>query len=279
MHRLLCLGVAAAAQVVASAVPLAAQDDKPDAGRWQLEGLRTGFCVQLLLDPASEALRDLPKGYRPLPASEVADLHLSLRGVVEGQPEFASWSPSRLCFHALDTIRTSEFTLGDRSGRRPQLFAIWAVTAADPGGAAREVVLDLFANSERLIRSARLAGAIVRAARLSVGKVPEEDENGVPVTDDRFQVKVGKTTVTWDGRLVGDSVVVREPIETTWIAASDRGSQVVGQLTLSPVYSRAMAGALKVDGKDAFAKALKASPTRFAGPAFRGGAGQVTFAR
>jgi hypothetical protein len=91
-------------------------------------------------------------------------------------------------------------------------------------------------------------------------------------------VKVGKTTVTWDGRLAGDSVAVREPIETAWATASGRGGQAAGRLILSPVYSRAMAGALKVDGKDAFAKALKASPTRFAGPAYRGGTGQVTFA-
>jgi hypothetical protein len=48
-------------------------------------------------------------------------------------------------------------------------------------------------------------------------------------------------------------------------------------MTLAPSYSRAMAGALKVDGKDALAKALRASPTRFAGPAYLGGAGSVTF--
>ncbi len=279
MHRSRFLGLAAAALVAASAVPLAAQDEKPDPDSWRLDGLRTGFCVQLLLDPASHALQDLPKGYRPLPASEVADLHVSLRGVVEGQPEFAAWSPSRLCFHAVDTIRTSEFTLGDRSGRRPQLFAVWTVTAADRGGAPREVALDLLTNSERLIRSGRLAGVVMREASLSVAKVPQEDENGVPLADERFQVKVGKTTVTWDGRLVGDSLAVREPIESTWTMASDRGGQATGQLVMSPTYSRAMAGALKVDGKDAFAKALKASPTRFAGPAYRGGAGRVTFSR
>jgi hypothetical protein len=40
-----------------------------------------------------------------------------------------------------------------------------------------------------------------------------------------------------------------------------------------------MVGSLKVDGKDDFAKALKGSPTRFAGPAYRGGGGVVALAR
>jgi hypothetical protein len=272
MHPAYFVGLAVAQ--LAWAVPLAAQSAEPD---WHLEGLRTGFCVQLLLDPASDVLDDLPKGFRPLPASEVKDLPLSLRGVVDGQPEFASWSPSRLCFHAVDSIRADAIVVGDRSGRRPQLFANWTVTAAAPGGGAREVVLDLFTTSDRLVRSARLAGQVVREARLSVGKVPEEDENGVPRTDDRFQVRVGKTVVTWDGRLAGDSVPVPEPVAIAWTATGSRGGPVNGQMTLAASYSRAMVGALKVDGIDALAKALRSSPTRFAGPAYLGGAGSVTF--
>jgi hypothetical protein len=278
MRPLLVLGLAVAIQI-ASSTPLAAQTGDTEAHRWRLGGLRSGFCVQLLLDPASEVLRELPAGYKPVPASQARDLHRSLRDVVKDQTEFASWTPSRLCFHAVDTIRTSEFTLGDRSGRHPQLLAIWTATATGPDGAAHDVALDLFANSQRLIRSARLSGQPVQEARLRVGKVPEEDENGVPSSDDRFEVKLGKTTITWDGRLAGDSAVVRVPLETAWTATGARGALVKGRLTLSPTASRAMVGSLKVDGKDRFAKALKSSPTRFAGPAFHGGEGMVSFER
>ncbi len=278
MRPLLLVALAAAARI-ASATPLAAQDNGPEAGTWRLGGLRTAFCVQLLLDPASEVLEDLPKGFHPLPASHAADLHVSLRGVVDGQPEFGAWSPSRLCFQAVDTIRTSTLTLGDRSGGRPQLFALWTVAALDPAGAPRDVALDLLVDSDRLIRSARLAGQVVREARLTVGKVPEVDENGVPSTDDRFQVKVGKTVITWDGRLVGDRTAVPRPVETIWTTTAVRGGIAVGRLRFAPMFSRAMVGALKVDGKDAFAKALRSSPTRFAGPAYRGGGGTVTFGR
>jgi hypothetical protein len=268
-----------AASFVAAAGPLRGQESEPDAATWQLGGLRSGFCVQWLLDPASELLRDLPDGYHAVPASAAKDLHLSLRSVVEGQTEFATWSPSRLCFAAVDTIRTKEFSLADRSGRRPQLFALWTVLAAGPSGAPEDVALDLFANSDRLIRSARLAGQVLHEARLTIGKVPAEDENGVPSSDDRFQVKLGGTTFTWDGRLARDSIAVSQPVETKWARSASRGGVVAGALALTPTYSYAMAGSLRVEGKTAFAKALRASPTRFAGPAYRGGQGEVTFGK
>lgn len=279
MRRLFLLGLVAAAVSSPGTVPLVAQKADPADGTWQLEGLRSGFCVQLLLDPASEALKNLPEGFRPLPASQLTDLHRSLRSDVEGQPEFASWSPSRLCLHAIDTVRTGDFTLADRSGKHPQLFGMWTVAAADPSGSARDVVLQLFASSGRLIRSARLAGQVVQEARLMVGKVPAVDVEGTPSAEDRFQVRMGKTTVTWDGHLAGDSTHVSVPLEITWIGRAEKGGVRTGTLMLRPVYAQAMVGSLKVDGKDAFAKALKASPTRFAGPAYRGGVGVVSFAR
>lgn len=265
--------------VALAAAPLQAQEHESDATTWELEGLRSAFCVQLLLNPASELLRELPAGWRAVPASADSNLHISLRGVIEGQTEYAAWSPSQLCFTTVDTIHTKEFSLADKSGRRPQLFGYWTVLAAGPSGTPQHVAIDLFANSDRLIRSARLAGQEFHEARLTVGKVPVEDENGVPSSDDRFQVKLGGTVITWDGRLAGDSTAVARGVENTWSAAGMKGGVVTGSLTLSPARSQPMAGSLKVDGKNDLAKALRASPTRFAGPAYGGGTGKVTFAR
>jgi len=261
------------------AAPVKAQDNESEGSTWELGGLRSAFCVQLLVDPASELLHDLPTGWHAVPASAASNLHVSLRSVIEGQTEYAAWSPSRLCFTTVDTIRTKNFSLADKSGRRPQLFGFWTVLAAGPSGTPQDVALDLFANSDRLIRSARLAGQELHEARLTLGKVPAEDENGVPSSDDRFQVKLRGTVVTWDGRLAGDSAAVAERVENTWSVSGVRGGVLGGSLTLSPVRSQPMAGSLKVDGKNELAQALRASPTRFAGPAFRGGAGKVTFAR
>ncbi len=279
MTRSLGFVLAIAAAQLTVAGPVAAQRDEAEGTTWRLEGLRTAFCVQLLMSPTSEALKDLPPGYRALPASEATDLHTSLRGVVEGQPEFASWSPSRLCFDAVDTVQTEERTVGSKRGREPRLFASWTVLAAGPDGSPGDVVLELFSNSDHLIHSARLAGHRVREARLAFGLVPVEDENGVPSTDRRFQVKLGKTIVTWDGPQVRDSGAVREPLRRSWSMAGQRGGIVKGEVVISPAFTRPMAGSLKVDGKDDFAKALRASPTRFAGPAYQGGDGTISLHR
>jgi hypothetical protein len=278
MRPTLIMGLAAA--VLAGATgPLRAQDAPPEAVTWELSGLRSAFCVQLLLDPASEVLGDLPTGYHAVPASAAKDLHVSLRSVIDGQAEFAAWSPSRLCFTTADVVRTKEFSLTDKSGRRPQLIATWTVLASGPSGTPEDVALDLFANSDRLIRSAKLAGQQMREAKLTIGKVPAEDENGVPSSDDRFQAKLNGTLLTWDGRLAGDSTAVAEPVHSTWTVTGVRDDVVKGTLTLSPAVSRPMAGSLKVEGKKVLAKALRASPTRFVGPAYRGGDGKVTFGR
>ena len=272
MRRSHLLGLVVLTPLV-SFTPLRTPDADSD---WHLEGIRTAFCIQLLLDPASDAVRSLPSGVRPLPASQAKDLHPSLRDVVSSQSEFASWAPSRLCFHAVDTIRGEEFaSQGKRD--RPQLFGYWTVLTEGPGGQARDFLLDLYTTSGRLSRAADQVGQRARESRLRTGKVPTEDDNGVPSTDDRFEVKVGKTLITWDGRLADDTVQVKAPMTVQWMYG--RNGSATGEMTLSPVYARPMVGAIKVDGKDDFAKALRASPTRFAGPAYQGGGGLIRMKR
>jgi hypothetical protein len=271
------LQVGAVIALAASAAPLAAQDDPAGQASWQLQGLSRSFCVQLLLDPSSEALRSLPAGFHPLPASRVSDLPVALTDVIQGQPEFAAWTPSRLCFEAIDSLRAAQFTLTNHKGKNPHLFAIWTVSAADSAGVPREVALELFASSSRVVRLARLAGQDLDEARLTVGLVPGEDEDGIRRTDRRFQAKLGKTTVTWDGHPAGDSTAVQGAVETRWVTPGARRGLVTGRVTLRPAFSRAMAGSLKIDGKNGFANALKASPTRFAGPEYFGGEGMIAF--
>lgn len=257
------------------ATPANGQDRKE--ATWELTGLGSSFCVQFLLDPASEALKGLPQGYRPAPASAAPALHVSLRSVVEGQQEFGAWAPSRLCFTTADTITTPEFRL---TGRHQQLFGMWTVLVTGPSGAFEDLALDLFTNNGRLARAAaRATGHLLHDAGLKTGKVPAMDENGVKSTDDRFEVKADQALVTWDGRSAGDSTAVSEPARAAWAARTARGAIVHGQTELSPAYSEPMVGSLKVDGNSVLAKALRASPTRFAGPAYHGGAGKVTFTR
>jgi hypothetical protein len=51
------------------------------------------------------------------------------------------------------------------------------------------------------------------------------------------------------------------------------------RLVLTPTWSRALVGSLRVEGKGDLAKLLKASPIRFVGPLYRGGGGELRFTR
>ena len=268
MRPPLILGLAATALLV----PVAASAQAADSA-WQLAGLRTGYCIQFLLDPA--LVRDLPSGYRLAAASEAKDLHSSLHDVVTSQTEFASWAPARLCVHALDTIRGPDFTVKGKRNR-PQLFATWTVNATTPAGGIQDVVLSLITSSGRLSKAADELGQEMRDGRLRIGKVPTVDEDGVPSSDDRFEVKIGSTLITFDGRLARDTVRVPEAVTMEWRNPwAKKGGEAVGRITLHPLHARPMVGALKVEGKDVIAKALRASPTRFAGPAYEGGEGTL----
>lgn len=59
------LGLAAATLVAAT--PLRGQEAEAEASTWELSGLRAAFCMQLLLDPASELMQQLPTGITPFP--------------------------------------------------------------------------------------------------------------------------------------------------------------------------------------------------------------------
>ena len=267
--------VAAACWLALAAIPLAAQEQASERTTWEVRGLKRAFCVQFLLDSAAEGAGSLPAGYRLMEAGRIRNLHPSLRDVVATQPATASWSPSRLCLYAIDSIRGPRFHLTNSSGRKPQLLAVWSVAAADPTGVPRDVALEVFVGSGNMVRSARLVDQSMREGRLSVGVVPGEDEDGVRRTDRRFQVKLGSSTVTWDGHAAGDSTAVPGRVESTWLADGVRGRTVTGRVSLQPAYTRAMAGSLKIDGKGDLAKALRASPTRFAGPEYLGGTGVI----
>jgi hypothetical protein len=259
-----------------AASPLAAQEGgrRPDA--YRLEGLRTGFCVQLLLDPAA-VREDFPEGYRPIATAQAGELHPAVSGVVKGQPEFAAWTPSRLCLYALDTLHGKDVTFANKKGRKPLLFGVWTAAATPvAGGGRREVALLVVSNSEGLIHSAKVAGAKVHRAKLVIGKatVGEEDTILAPAAD-RFQVKIGKTVVTWDGRASSDSSRTAGQVEVAWAAPVGHGGPVGGRLVLEPLWTRGMAGSFRVLGKDDFAKALKASPIRFVGPQYERGGGTL----
>lgn len=273
------VGVGLAAALVLVAAPLPAQRDARHEVVWRIGGLRNGFCVLFLVDPQL-ASRNLPAGLRVVTAGEADDLHPALKSEIEAQPELGSWSPSHLCFYSMDTIKTEDYILADKRGRKSQLVALWTVGAAETAsGDKRDLALLMLTNNSRLIRSGRLAGHTLHEVKATLGLVPEVDENGEPSKDSRFQVKVGKTLVTWDGRHGSDSSTVSGSVAVAWATPADASTRGQGSLTLAPVWASPMVGALKVEGKDGLAKALQNSPVRFVGPLYRGGGGVIRLSR
>jgi hypothetical protein len=273
--------LAATAALVVSASPVRAQDsngsDKATKS-WQLNELRNGFCIQFLVDPA-QAAGKLPKGNRPLPASQAQNLHPALRSVVEGQPEFAGWAPSSLCLFYFALVEVDGDQVRDRNPSKSPMLGFWTVAAADSlSGKRQDVALEVVTNSGHLESSAGQAGLEIRSIRSSFGPVPP-DEEGQTSGEDRYQIRIRKTQIIWDGRTGSDSTRPKESVVQSWKAPGKRGGWVNGDLALTANWSRAMIGSLKVEGKDDLAKLLKASPIRFVGPVYQGGTGSLQFSR
>ena len=246
---------------------------------WRIEGLQTGYCVQLLLDPSRLDV-SIPSGARPLRADAVQDLSPALRSVVEHQPEFAGWTPSRICMYYMQTVDVGSLRVSEQDPRRALMVGVWSLSAADgAGNAVREVALRLFTNSGRLERAAEINGLDLRKVDSEVRHVPNEDDAAAPPIGVLRSVRFNKTMLTWEGRQVDDSTKAHGMVTVIWRADSKRRGPMTARLALTPEWTKGMAGSLRVEGDDDFAEAVKASPIRFVGPAVIGGGGELAFGR
>ena len=239
---------------------------------WSLRGLRSAQCVRFLVAPG-EAGRHAQAGFRPVRADQDTSLHTALESVIQGQPEFASWTPSSLCFFYLDTVSLAGRTMTAKKGGRPQMVSVWTIAATrQQGGERQDLVLELSAGSAQTVRAAEAVKLRVREAESRISQAP----NG---TDELHELKIGKTRLVWNGRAVGDSSRVDHPIEERWLVKGASGTSWNVRLTLTPLWTRPLVGVLSVEGKDDLAKSLKASPTRFLGPRYLGGSAELIFSR
>ena len=267
------LGLAVAAWCGAAA-PLAGQG-RPEGREgpvWTLEGLRTGQCVRFLLDPAL-GRRVLQEDARLVPASRDETLHSALRSVIESQPDFAAWTASSLCLYYGDALNLGGRRIGGKDPRKRQMIGLWTVAASEQRGRARrDVIVNFFGVGGGLVQVAGDSKVKLNEARSSVSKVPGTE-------NDLYDVKIGKTRLVWNGRAVGDSTRVEQPIAESWLTRGTSGTVWKVSATLRPEWSRPMVGVLSVEGKDDLAKALKASPIRFVGPLYQGGGAELRFSR
>ena len=258
----------------AATAPLKAQGSSDERGGqvWTLEGLSTGQCVRFLLDPG-KGWRGPYDKMRLLPADKDERLHPALRSVIEGQPDFGAWIPSSLCLYYGSALSIGARRFGSKNPRKRQMIGVWTAAASEQGsGARRDIMLDFVAVGGGLAEAASTARIKLGKARSSVSKVPDSD-------NDLYDVRIGNTRLTWNGRAAGDSTQVEQPIQEPWLGKGFSGSVWRIQSTFKPKWSRPLVGMLRVEGKDDLAKALQASPIRFVGPLYWGGGGELRFSR
>lgn len=257
-----------------SAASLAAQTvpDPKETQVWALQGLRSGYCVRFLIEPGMAA-KGLKDGFVLIRADQNQALHPALRNVIESQPEFASWAPSSLCLYYVDAVQLGDRRIAEKDTRKYQLLGVWSVASAEQGsGSRRDVVLDMFASRERLVRAAAAARVRLHPAHSAVSDAAD-------TTSDLYSVQIGKTRLIWNGRPTGDSARVEQPIAESWSVTGVRQNSWAADLAFTPAWSRSLVGSLRVEGKGDLAKALKASPIRFVGPLYSGGGAEVRFSR
>jgi len=236
-----------------------------------LEGLKVGQCVRFLIDPAA-AGKQLRPGTRLLRADQDTSLHQALSTVIQSQPEFSAWTPSSLCLYYADAIRVGGRRFSSKDPRRRQMLGMWAIAAIEQGGGRRDIVVVLFATNEEFVHSADMAKIKATEARSRASIV-------AATGNDLYDVRIGKTRLVWNGRAAGDSTRVDRPIQEPWLTRGASGTLWRVQTTIKPAWSRSLVGVLTVEGKDDLAKALKGSPTRFVGPLYFGGGGELRFSR
>jgi hypothetical protein len=265
------LGVAVAASCGASALLAQTTGETRNSRTWGLQGLRAGYCVRFLVEPEL-ASKELRQGHLLLHAERDQTLHPALRQVVAGQPEFASWTPSRLCFYYMDAVQVGRTRVAEPR-RAYQLIGVWTLAVTEQeGGARRDLVVDLYASRNSLLR-------VARASQVRIQEVQSTVSDRADTTFDMYSIKIEKTLLVWNGRHTGDSTRVEETVSEDWSVSGLRPTIAAARLELKPTWSWPLIGSLRVEGKGDLAKALRSSPIRFVGPLYRGGGGELRFFR
>lgn len=199
-------------------------------------------------------------------------MHQALHRVVQSQPEFGSWTASRVCFYFADAFQVGNRRVAEKDRRKYQMLSVWSLSTREKGGARRDLALDLYSSRDGLIRAGEANGIRLEQAHSVVADQPDS-------TFDTYSVKLERTLLVWRGRATHDSTRITEPIQELWQVPGRRGQTWSGRFIMRPAWSQSLVGSLTVEGKGDLAKALRASPIRFVGPLYSGGAGELTFSR
>ena len=257
---------------------LAAQQEGQALQEWTLQNVRAALCVHFLMDSA-QADKKLPKDYRTVRASDFPELSPAIKNLIAGEPEFQGWVPAQWCSIYVDQVKIGDQTLGATNPDLgdTQYLGAWLIGAVPVQETASPTKASYYIGTMRtpnwrIIRLAETSLIPVEYAEPAIGKVPEG-------LDDRYRVEMGRTIITWDGHLAGDSASTAPQANQTWHSLNSRGARIRAQVTLAPEKRQNVAGSLQIAGNDDLAKSLRASPIRMVGPIDWGGAGTLAFFR
>jgi hypothetical protein len=245
---------------------------------WALQHLRAKWCVYYLMDSTS-ADKQMPHEFRPLRAGTFPGLSPAVRNLIQSDSTYSSWVPAQFCSLHLDSVRVGDQSMvaGSAALNDAQFLGAWLIGASPITGGTEATRQSFYlatfcASNWHLIRLAEISLIKLQQAKAAAGKIPESAE-------DRYQVSIGHTVITWDGHLAGDSAWAAPSLDQDWWSITTRGSRLRAQVTLAPDSAQSVAGAFQVVGKDDLAKSLRASPIRMVGPLTWGGSGSIVFSR
>ena len=242
---------------------------------WSFTGVEFSACVDFLVEPTL-AGKQLDPGYQVIPAASFAPSPPALRREVEGDTIHAAWVPSQVCVIEAPQVTTGDNLLtpeGNMGGQ--EVVGFWAIAARRTDGSPRSdqwFVARLWTNDWRLRKQTEAEFIPVELFKRSRLPIPESSRH-------RYEVKIGKTVLSWDGELAGRDSTAADPGQSSLIFQGTRSIKWTATVASQPAWTRALAGVFRVEGKDDLAVALRASPIRQFGPMYWGGAARVEFTR
>ncbi len=267
------LALAFAALLLGGSKPLAAQDASEVRARWETGPVKTGWCVYFLMEPG-KAAEDLARGHETVGVLQTEGWHPALRRLAESDATYANWVPSRVCQILFDTIWVGSRRYVEGTRRSPVGLGFWEVAArpSQGDGGVFGVARILATNSGDLKRRMETEFVPLSMARLTSGPIPDS-------RDERFEVELDRTTVTFDGHPVADSTLDAVELRHRFVVQGERLMLWTVELQIAPERMALFSGGLRFVGKGALAKAMSRSPIRIVGPVFSGGRAVVTFTR
>ena len=219
------------------------------AAPWLLEAVHGGFCTDFLIHP--DSLRLAPAtGTALAPISASGAPEPVLERLVEGEPEYGAWVPSRLCLLHVGTVWAGGRRYHDDD--RLQGLLLWRLGAEDDPG-ARSI---LFATSGSLLRRTGLSD------RAEVETFESDFEVDSVSGTTLSRSRIDETWLRWAGTVLpADSTA---DLESRWRLLTPPALPTTVALRLPGNGGGRMSGTLTVTGDGLLAVLLQSSPIRWA---------------